>query len=747
MAEVYEMNEVKEPNMNDSVSDEGDNHSQSSGAPSSQSGSENDSTTGSIDPFNENSPTQKGEMSPMRKLIVGTGQVLRLPGVFAAMDKNTCDSASVSNSESQYYHSGRSHQSLVDDDYYFSDGSGQSYFNAKIRMDSQSDLSFKDAASDISYDDEGQPVYAASEAGGEQPFDGSLGLGAMSSFGDQEQQMRPRRNSKNEIDFLTDEKRMMTYGRRIAISLAKRYAWYNPQLKQEKDSNGETDAMLQSSNIDAVENGKEKNQKPKPSIEKAWAYFEHTTLPRRSYTPVHEREVNPEGMKKSFLERNFNWNKTLERANPGEDSYETKLYSVWTTPLNQMGDFGLGVGLYFATLVASAILMILAGLMNIPNMLYFQSDDYSKGQEGISWFLKGSAVCNVHEFVPCIDCDEALFADKRRIVTVPDENNETQQTFAIMNDCDGAIWRVGMVNFGTTLLFLVGFIIMRWYLSSMEVRFDEDEQTAQDYSIVVRNPPDSATDPETWRSFFMENFAGTHVTCCTVAVDNDDLVHALVKRRELLKAIKTSLPEEDDFSIENLEKLSEEIVSKRNALQRLMAKLFPGLPAKVQTLVDLHAEILELSSKSYPASSVFVTFENEKAQRWVLETMNIAEVDVVRQNRGAVKEPRFLFEGEHVLFVQEPTEPSTIRWQDLHVTFFEQTTKFLTTGFVFGLLAATYFIIRALHNVNTTFSAFAISISNAIFPTLAKMLSKFEKHANEEVRNITFHFFCIFVWL
>jgi hypothetical protein len=54
-----------------------------------------------------------------------------------------------------------------------------------------------------------------------------------------------------------------------------------------------------------------------------------------------------------------------------------------------MGDFGLGVGLYFSTLRAMTVLMLLAGLMNIPNFLYFGSDEYSNSQEGVAWYLKG----------------------------------------------------------------------------------------------------------------------------------------------------------------------------------------------------------------------------------------------------------------------------------------------------------------------------------------------------------------------
>ena len=46
------------------------------------------------------------------------------------------------------------------------------------------------------------------------------------------------------------------------------------------------------------------------------------------------------------------------------------------------------------------------------------------------------------------------------------------------------------------------------YLNRQAVIFDEDEQTAQDYSIVITKPPSDAIDPEEWRYFFAEQRDG-----------------------------------------------------------------------------------------------------------------------------------------------------------------------------------------------------------------------------------------------
>lgn len=97
--------------------------------------------------------------------------------------------------------------------------------------------------------------------------------------------------------------------------------------------------------------------------------------------------------------------KELTKASPGESTYPTRLYSAFFTPLSQMGAFGIGIGLYFSTLLGVAFITLVAGLINLPNMIYFAGDDYSNNQVGVHWALKGSAVCTEMVWVPCPSCE------------------------------------------------------------------------------------------------------------------------------------------------------------------------------------------------------------------------------------------------------------------------------------------------------------------------------------------------------
>eukprot|EP00978_Attheya_sp_CCMP212_P011031 scaffold26928_cov46-Attheya_sp.AAC.1 len=234
---------------------------------------------------------------------------------------------------------------------------------------------------------------------------------------------RKQLDDSSRIDFLQDHPTTMTHARRSALHLMSRKAWYNPQLKKQNvvvvvNNESSTTTMNNvpsqplSNTVEVDEDteffGKVEGFVPEiPSLEKAWAYFEHVTLPRHIVYPKDEQPGREQkSMGRRIVRKLFyKANKKLDRAEPGECHVPSKLYSPIFTPLKQMGDFGLGIGLYFTTLRALTILTLVAGLVNIPNLIYFQSDEYSDSQPGVTIFLKGSAICTNTVWVPCPDCN------------------------------------------------------------------------------------------------------------------------------------------------------------------------------------------------------------------------------------------------------------------------------------------------------------------------------------------------------
>ncbi len=78
----------------------------------------------------------------------------------------------------------------------------------------------------------------------------------------------------------------------------------------------------------------------------------------------------------------------VSQLEPGEPG--GKLYGIWSTSLPQLGDFGLGVGLYFYMTLMVTVLLAVAGLMNAYTIHYFKSDNYNPdGQVVPNVFLEG----------------------------------------------------------------------------------------------------------------------------------------------------------------------------------------------------------------------------------------------------------------------------------------------------------------------------------------------------------------------
>jgi len=563
----------------------------------------------------------------------------------------------------------------------------------------------------------------------------------------------------SESPFLNDPKYEMTRGRKIAMKLQK-IPWYQPRGGKHWDVQG-------------------------LGLQSAWAYFEHSILPRyivrnadgsmptrptlpgddrskrRSRVPVYESDAgstdtgddavsNGESDVDDWLvsskpqkpPKNNGGGKgqgcfskgDLDRAEPGEANLPTKLYSPLFTPLSQLGDFGIGVGLYFSSLRAVAFITLIAGCINLPNMMYFASEEYSKGQPGVSIFLRGSAICTEQFWVPCPSCTVEQFEVARSRIagttTITPDGELQTLVFALKNACDGATFQVGIINMASLGFILLAITLLSLFQRRKQIAFDEQEQTAQDYSIEIYNPPGDATEPEEWKEFFESRFGG-HLTCCTVTIDNDLLVRALAERREVLFRIEEHLKEGSGLNTLSLSEHAGNVEHNRHFLSRLKSRLSPDIPELVWRLSVLNARIQGLAQLEYRATRVFCTFETEGAQRHILSQMTVGSIAAMRNNTHKVN-PNLLFRGELVLHVREAEEPSTIRWMDLDEktrTKLKQVTVTTFISLVFILAVAV--IVAILRQKGAAYAALAISISNALFPTVAKALTNLEAHATE----------------
>ncbi|CAM9599348.1 unnamed protein product, partial [Phaeothamnion confervicola] len=432
----------------------------------------------------------------------------------------------------------------------------------------------------------------------------------------------------------------------------------------------------------------------------AWDYWYQNTLPRYA-----QKEGKPNDFRK------------LE---PGEEGGQ--LYHLWYTPLWQLGDFGLGLGLFFQLLIVLLLLLSVVGIINAWTIHYFASDAYGGDQvshRDLKLTLQGSASCDRSEYV-CLNADCAVISDKLRR---PCELSKAQGYL----DLVGVLMIIG-------ILMLVG---KAQDLSAEEM--DESEQTAQDYAVIVQDPDHDAKDPEEWRAFF-SRFG--HVTYVTVALDNGDLLEALALRRTCLYNVHVNSKNEgEEKSALNItDKLTrEEPLPHWKALAQKLG-FMRDLVWWHEKLVVVQASVAELTKRQYSAVKVFVTFELEESQRKCLQAMTTGLIPAMMEHAGAIHDD-LKFRGTNVLHITEAYEPSQVRWRNLQYGLFPRMIEQAKmTAVATGVVLAAGLLVWGFSEAQAGWAAIVISVNNSILPVLMKMINVHEHHHSDSAQQSSLMF-------
>lgn len=488
-----------------------------------------------------------------------------------------------------------------------------------------------------------------------------------------------------------------------------------------------------------------KDRKNAPSLSKSYAYYEHITLPRHFVG-----EQNADHVKR--------------RSEPGEIQ-ETELYSPWTTRSSNFIEWGIGVDLYFSTLRIMAAVLFLAGIIHLPNLVFYRSTDYSPAGKGpssdLSWSLYGSAVCTTTEWVACEDCTVAEWAtdaEKARIGTAANGRTVVQRLA-----CEGGGLQQGVVNW-VVLFMLTGVLFfLSIYLGAREVRFDEDKTTATDYTIVIKNPPPDAYDPHEWRDFFAQfsekqyvHFAFAfaarvltflRVTAVTIGLNNERMLNLLIARRTHRNNLRLLLPKGVDMEDEDgvrtavAQLVHDRESEPRGCLWAIFActalpilRLF-NIMLPPEDMVDrvfrLTEEIKELQKQKYDVSRVFITFETEEGQRNALQALSIGRFNIMMNHTSGIA-PSIVFK-DRLLYAEEPAEPSAIRWLSLSASGTHKLVmRLLNLAITVGVIALAGLLVSVVRfRIGAWAAAPLISVFNTIIPLIVKILMIFEPHGTE----------------
>jgi len=231
-------------------------------------------------------------------------------------------------------------------------------------------------------------------------------------------------------------------------------------------------------------------------------------------------------------------------------------------------------------------------------------------------------------------------------------------------------------------------------------------------------------------------------------LDNDILVNALCDRRVCRRKLELILEPGTSLEPLDLARIASQQERERKAFQRFMAMLFPGVPEIVGRMTVLTAKVQGLAQLDFPATRVFLTFETEHDQRKVLSTLNYGSMKANKQKTKGI-DPQHLFRGTHVLKVEEPDEPSTIRWQDLNVKWMARMKQLaLTMIATFAAIFVCALLVRFCANANPAWASIAISVANSVFPMFAKILTSLEPHPSEGAKQTSLYLkIALFRWV
>eukprot|EP00557_Chaetoceros_sp_GSL56_P010713 CAMPEP_0176478664 /NCGR_PEP_ID=MMETSP0200_2-20121128/1309_1 /TAXON_ID=947934 /ORGANISM="Chaetoceros sp., Strain GSL56" /LENGTH=987 /DNA_ID=CAMNT_0017874621 /DNA_START=38 /DNA_END=3001 /DNA_ORIENTATION=- len=495
-----------------------------------------------------------------------------------------------------------------------------------------------------------------------------------------------------------------------------------------------------------------KNDPRAPNLKEGWAFYEHITLARHFHR---NHKSDP-----------------LERAEPGERRHPTDLYTFFETTGECLNDWGIGVALYFNTMKVMAMALFLAGVLSIPNMLYFRSSDYSgedrdlqvpsilgQGSATSKFFtVPVSAACNSFSWAEC----ESGYCNEQKLIReeIPYLKSSDGTTILVQeNECDELTLRVGMINYAVIILLVVITFLFSIYQAKKQVIFDENQVTASDYSIRVKNPPKDATDPDEWEAFFSK-YDSKGIAIVTILLNNAPLLRALLRRRTLRKNLSNLLY---DIDINNEEELKKKLVSYQfqpngwidrilYCLARPFVKPFDMLlmPSEImERLKQNESLIKELQEKEYEVTDVLITFETEDGQRLALDTLKSGQIDIRSQRRGNRIEAN-LFRGQYILDCEEPVEPSAFRYLDVDANVFkcilQQT---ITFGIIILLIVVASIMVRETRmSRGPAPAAILTSSMNVLIPNVAKLLIMFEQHTSEDDRQKSMYLkITVFRWV
>jgi hypothetical protein len=427
----------------------------------------------------------------------------------------------------------------------------------------------------------------------------------------------------------------------------------------------------------------------KPSIILAQEHYHSKVLPRRiadEAVIIDNGKTKLKGFRKAT------------REEVGGDPYP-----VLDLNVKNMAQFGLGISVYLLQLFLIAALSLVAALVYTPSIKDYLNYDEGKSRDIRLW---GTAAC-ASDVVDVINCDKGKCEYEHRDCKLS-ENSVI---------CDITICCI-----------FISLFYFNMFIDKVEDKLDEAVQTAQDYSVVVKDPPPDAVDPDEFNEFF-SRFG--RVRNITITKKNKPLLMLLLRKRAILRRMHPR----NAGTYQDKTIYSPDLVSNTSGFAKRLQSLgfYRDEAYWIALLCEVNKQLVEASKLTYEACRVFVSFEAEQEQRLCLRELDVSELAAITDS--GVSEERKKFRGRHILEVSESAEPNNILWFNLELSWIERKLRFMVAWLVsFAIFTACYFLVDFTYSVAPSAVPIVIGGIDSCLPTLFIAVTGIENHVDEDDR-------------
>ncbi len=305
--------------------------------------------------------------------------------------------------------------------------------------------------------------------------------------------------------------------------------------------------------------------------------------------------------------------KALQKQRESCPRRANNLYPIYATNAEELGHFGVGIGLYYLFLrYMIFVFLIIAVVHSISIIINVAGNGFGETRTDVDNF--GRASVGNHQEIP--------------LVTILARSLEGQNVPLVLSVVDAT----------AMLVFLVSWVRLRSQQLQTVEDIDAGVMTIADYTVYVEDLPPDCLNPEEFKEFFSQ-FG--QVADVQIGLNNGNLI-TLINDRSVLNI-------ENELASAELKQTKlttqEDVVKKIAAKMRVVDKKIAGLR----------------NAASFKSIVAYVTFNEQSAQDKCMKKFQGGFFSRLMADQ------KMKFRTKHALAVSQAPEPSNIKWENLEV--------------------------------------------------------------------------------